>query len=359
MKEFFRKGLFAVQNIYKALPVRLLPWFRENARDLPWRKDKNPYRVWLSEIMLQQTRVEAVRGYFLQFLEAFPHIRALAEADPDAVLKKWEGLGYYSRARNLQKAAKVIMEVHDGKFPETYAEILALPGIGAYTAGAISSICFEKPTPAVDGNVLRVTARMTDSHSPIDLPAVKKEVTGNLEKIYPAGSCGDFTQSLMELGATVCTPKSPHCTACPLSDICLAKKHGTAAVLPKKTPKKQRRKEEKTVFFFTCGDKVAVQKRNAEGLLANLWEFPNIPDVLSADAAVKAATAFGVLPDAPTKAKERIHIFTHIEWHMTCYYIPCRNTPSCFVWVKQDELSQSIALPTAFKMFLEDDDDRI
>lgn len=345
-----------MEKIYAALPSRLLPWFYENARDLPWRQDKNPYRVWLSEIMLQQTRVEAVRGYFLRFLEAFPDIHSLAEADTDSVLKKWEGLGYYSRARNLQKAAKVIMEVHDGKFPETYSEILALPGIGAYTAGAISSICFEKPTPAVDGNVLRVAARITDSHTPIDLPEVKKEVAENLARIYPKGNCGDFTQSLMELGAMVCTPKSPHCTLCPLSDICLAARRGTASVLPRKNPKKERRIEEKTVFFLESEGKIAIRKRDAKGLLADLWEFPNILGTYSADEAVKKAEAFHCMPEAPIKAKERIHIFTHVEWHMTCYYIPCRNISPDFVWVNRDALMRDIALPTAFKIFLEDDD---
>ncbi len=345
-----------MQKIYEKLPSRLLPWFSKNARDLPWREDKNPYRVWLSEIMLQQTRVEAVRGYFLRFLDAFPDISALSRADMDDVLKKWEGLGYYSRAKNLQKAAKVIMENYGGEFPESYKEILALPGIGPYTAGAISSICFELPTPAVDGNVLRVAARITDLHTPVDLPEVKKEVTENLARIYPKGHAGDFTQSLMELGAMICTPKSPHCSACPLFDICLAQARGTAAILPKKTPKRQRRKEEKTVFFFEADGKVAVRKRAEKGLLAGLWEFPNVSQKLSADEAVKKAAEFGVLPEAPTKSKERIHIFTHAEWHMTCYYIPCRNTPDVFLWAEWDELRGRIALPTAFKMFLEDGD---
>ncbi len=343
------------ENVYKALPSRLLPWFSKNARALPWREDKNPYRVWLSEIMLQQTRVEAVRGYFLRFLEAFPDVATLAAADTDAVLKMWEGLGYYSRARNLQKAAQKIMAEHGGSFPSSYKDILALPGVGAYTAGAIASICFEQPTPAVDGNVLRVSARIANSDAPIDSPAVKNAVTAALEKVYPPGRCGDFTQSLMELGAMICTPKSPKCEACPLSDICLAKQHGTASSLPKKTPKKERRKEEKTVFFFTAEDKVAVRKRDAKGLLAGLWEFPNVEGTLGADEAVKTAAALYVEPGAPTKAKERIHVFTHVEWHMTCYYIPCRNTPPSFVWVNRDELIKDIALPTAFKMFLEEE----
>ncbi len=342
-----------VANIFKALPSRLLPWFSENARALPWREDKTPYRVWLSEIMLQQTRVEAARGYFLRFVETFPDIAALAAADTDAVLKQWEGLGYYSRARNLQKAAQKIMTELDGKFPSSYKEILALPGVGAYTAGAISSICFEQPTPAVDGNVLRVSARITNSDAPIDLPTVKTEVTEALRAVYPKGRCGDFTQSLMELGAMVCIPKSPRCAVCPLADICLAKKHSTASSLPKKTPKKARRIEEKTVFFFMVGEKIAVQKRSSSGLLAGLWEFPNIEGTLSAGEAVSEASGFGLMPQAPIRAQKRVHIFTHVEWHMTCYFIPCRQMTDRFVWAKREDLENEIALPTAFRMFLE------
>jgi len=174
-----------IASIYKALPNLLLPWFAENARVLPWRQDKQPYHVWLSEIMLQQTRVEAVRGYFLRFLQAFPDIHTLAEAEEEAVFKLWEGLGYYSRARNLIKAAKIVMKQHGGQFPTAYKDILALPGIGEYTAGAISSICFEAPEPAVDGNVLRVSARVTDSHAPVTSPHIKKEVTAALRQVYP------------------------------------------------------------------------------------------------------------------------------------------------------------------------------
>ncbi|MBE7063696.1 MAG: A/G-specific adenine glycosylase [Ruminococcaceae bacterium] len=339
--------------IYKALPALLLPWFSENARELPWRRDKNPYHVWISEIMLQQTRVEAVRGYFLRFLEAFPDVATLAAADEDAVLKLWEGLGYYSRARNLRRAAQLILEKYNGQFPETHKDILSLPGVGEYTAGAISSICFEKPEPAVDGNVLRVSARLTDSHSPIDLPIVKKEVTASLRRVYPLGHCGNFTQSLMELGATVCIPKSPRCSQCPLSGICLAQKRGTAASLPVKIPKRTRRIDEKTVFFLQCGERIAVRKREKKGLLAGLWEFPNVPGRLSPDEAVRQAEAWGAAPEAPERALERVHIFTHAEWHMICFVIPCRNMPPRFTWASPAQFRTAIALPTAFRIFLE------
>ena len=200
---------------YNRLPKVLLPWYRANARDLPWRKDREPYHVWVSEIMLQQTRVEAVRGYYERFLKALPDIKSLAEIPEEALLKLWEGLGYYSRARNLQKTAKCILENHGGVFPKSYDAVRALPGIGDYTAGAVCSICYEMPTPAVDGNVLRITARMSGNTAPIDLPETKKAVANALKEVYPKGHCGDFTQSLMELGACVCTPKSPKCGGCP------------------------------------------------------------------------------------------------------------------------------------------------
>ena len=210
-------------EIFARLPAMLLPWYAENKRELPWRQDREPYHVWLSEIMLQQTRVEAVRGYYARFLTALPTVQALADCDDELLHKLWEGLGYYSRVRNLKKAAGVIMERHGGVFPQKYEDILALPGIGAYTAGAICSICFEKPTPAVDGNVLRVVSRVTESKAPITEPKVKKEITEKLRAVYPKNHCGDFTQALMELGATVCVPNgSPHCANCPLQNVCIA-----------------------------------------------------------------------------------------------------------------------------------------
>ena len=203
------------ENILSALPGVLLPWYRENRRELPWRRDREPYHVWLSEIMLQQTRVEAVKGYYTRFLEALPTIEDLANCDDDTLHKLWEGLGYYSRVRNLKKAANQIMKRHGGRFPDTYEEVRALSGIGDYTAGAICSICFDYPTPAVDGNVLRVISRLTEDATPIDLPARKKEVSQLLAAVYPA-EAGDFTQALMELGATLCGPNwKPRCQECP------------------------------------------------------------------------------------------------------------------------------------------------
>lgn len=338
----------------KSLPQLLLPWFAEHRRELPWRKDREPYHVWLSEIMLQQTRVEAVRDYYTRFLTALGDIAQLAEAPADMLNKLWEGLGYYSRVRNLQTAAKEIMSTYDGRFPECYEDIRSLKGIGDYTAGAIASICFEQPTPAVDGNVLRVIARLTGDARPVNEDATKKSVREALQRIYPAGHCGDFTQSLMELGATVCVPNgAPHCESCPLQPICRSSKGGWRE-LPVKAAKRPRRIEEKTVFVLRCGDKTAVCKRSTKGLLAGLWEFPNTEGHLDTAQALALASQWGVRPLRPEKVLERTHIFTHVEWHMRCYYLQCGEENDRFVWADAEKMAGVIALPTAFKLFYEE-----
>ena len=248
----------------------LLDWFQAHARTLPWRADREPYHVWLSEIMLQQTRVEAVRGYYARFLAAAPDVFALAALPEAQLLKLWEGLGYYNRARKAQECARVIA-ARGGVWPDTVEGLLALPGIGPYTAGAIASICFERPAAAVDGNVLRVCARVLDDTTPIDNAAHKTALTAALSACYPAGHCGDFTQALMELGATVCGPnRAPQCADCPIAALCLARAHGTASALPVKAPKRAKRAEEHTVFCLRCGDRLAVERRPDSGLLAGL-----------------------------------------------------------------------------------------
>ena len=341
------------ETLYNLLPDALLPWYRENARALPWRKDRDPYHVWLSEIMLQQTRVEAVKAYYKRFLAELPDISSLANAEEDRLLKLWEGLGYYNRARNLQKAARKIMSEHDGKMPSDYNEIADLPGIGAYTAGAISSICYELPVPAVDGNVLRVAARITEYFDSVDKPRVKDAVSARLAAVYPAGSCGNFTQALMELGATVCLPTgAPKCAVCPAAAFCLARRNGTADLLPVRDKKKARRVEEKTVFVLKCAGKIAIQKRADRGLLAGLWQLPNTENTLSAAEAMQAAAAWGAAPVNPEKRVCKQHIFTHVQWNMTCYYIQCRNCCDGFVWADPAELRGKYSLPTAFRMFL-------
>lgn len=341
---------------YALLPELLLPWYRQNRRDLPWRHDRDPYHVWLSEIMLQQTRVEAVRAYYTRFLQALPTIASLANAEEGYLHKLWEGLGYYSRVRNLQRAAQQIMEQYGGHFPTEYQQILSLAGIGPYTAGAIGSICFELPTPAVDGNVLRVVTRLSESDDSIDLPATRQAITEALAAIYPSGSCGDFTQSLMELGATVCLPNgTPECMHCPLAAQCRARSSGTQMEYPKKAPKKARRVEQRTVFLLRCGSQIALHRRPARGLLAGMWELPNCTGHLEAQQALAAAETMGVTPYELIKSVEAVHIFTHIEWQMRCFEILCRTPVPAFVWADAEGLRTEYALPTAFRMFLKEE----
>ena len=338
----------------KQLPERLLPWFEKNKRELPWRKDREPYHVWLSEIMLQQTRVEAVRGYYERFLNRLPNIAALAAAEENELLKLWEGLGYYSRVRNLQKAAKLITERYDGVFPMEYAQVRELPGIGDYTAGAICSICFEQPTAAVDGNVLRVLARLLASHEPVTEQRVKKDWARHLEAVYPAGRCGDFTQALMELGATVCLPNGqPLCKSCPLGELCLANARGIQQKLPVKREKKPRRREQRTVFVLRCGEELAVCKRPNRGLLAGLWQLPDVEGSLSDRQALEQASAWGLRPTGIEKMVHREHIFTHVHWELTCFYLTCGEKGD-FFWVTQEQLRDEIGLPTAYRQFLEE-----
>lgn len=337
----------------KQLPGALLPWFREHARDLPWRRDKAPYHVWLSEIMLQQTRVEAVKGYYERFLRALPDIRSLAEADPETVNKLWEGLGYYSRARNLQAAAKQVLNEFGGVFPSDYDAIRRLKGVGDYTAGAVASICFGLPTPAVDGNALRVVTRLTGDARPVDAEKTRADIRGALRAVYPAGRCGDFTQALMELGAVVCVPNgAPGCAACPAAAFCASRDGGWKA-LPAKTAKKARRREELTVFLLRRGGALAVRKRGARGLLAGLWEFPNVPGRLSSEEAVAQAERWGVRPRELLWETRKTHVFTHVEWDMVCFALDCREAPGGFVWAGPETLETEIALPTAFKKFME------
>ena len=338
------------------LPAVLLPWYEANKRDLPWRQDREPYHIWLSEIMLQQTRVEAVKGYYARFLNALPTIEALASCDDDLLHKLWEGLGYYSRVRNLKKAAIQIMERHNGVFPRDHASIRALPGIGDYTAGAICSICFDLPTPAVDGNVLRVHSRLTEDDTPIDLPAQKKTVQQQLSAIYPP-QAGAFTQALMELGATLCGPNwKPRCCECPCLQICQSAQHGTQEQFPVKLPKKGKRVEEKTVFILSCDGQYALRKRPKTGLLAGLWEFPNLPDKLDTEAAICQCRQWGLNVTDVKKQLERTHIFTHIRWEMRGIYLEVSAPAGDFVWLTEAQIRQEAALPTAFRQFREEEE---
>lgn len=330
----------------------LLKWYDENARILPWRENTNPYRVWISEIMLQQTQVGTVKPYFDRFMRQIPDIQSLASAGEEQLLKLWEGLGYYNRARNLQKSARIIMEKYEGQFPDSYAQMLALPGIGKYTAGAISSISFGKPVPAIDGNVQRVIARLTGCEKDVTGLKVKNQMTELLSEIYPVSRSGDFTQSLMELGAMVCLPKGfPKCQICPVRFLCKAYQTGTQMMLPVKPEKKPRKKEQKTVLLLCFGDKIAVRQREMNVLLGGLWEFPNLEGDLTHEEVKSTLEQWQIPVVKLTKSMNKKHIFTHIEWNMSSYIIMCGNMTEKFIWVTKETLVNDMTLPAAFQAF--------
>ena len=333
----------------------LLYWYPTAARKLPWREDPTPYHVWISEIMLQQTRVEAVKPYYARFLEVLPTPAALAEVSDDALNKLWQGLGYYTRARNLKKAAQVIVRDHGGELPRTYAELRALPGVGAYTAGAIASIAMGLPEPAVDGNVLRVVTRVLSDGADILKQTTKDRITALLRNVYPKipEDARTLTQALMELGATVCAPNgAPHCDTCPLADLCTAHKEGRETEFPKKTPKKARVIEERTVFLLVSDGRYAIGKRPERGLLAGLWEFPSADGVLSGKEALLWAEKNGFSPAGePEKLPQAVHIFTHREWHMTGWRIPTASIPEPYVSASREEIYDTYCIPSALRAY--------
>lgn len=339
------------KEIFAQLPDAMLPWYAKNKRILPWRETSDPYRIWVSEIMLQQTRVEAVKGYYSRFINMLPTVSDLANADDDLLYKLWEGLGYYSRVRNMKKAAQVIMNKYAGKFPGEYTDLIALSGIGPYTAGAICSIAFGLKTPAIDGNVLRVVSRLTNDPTPIDTPAFKHLAHEQLLETYPE-EAGVFTQALMELGATVCGPnRKPDCDACPCSEFCRAFHAGTAEQLPVKSPKRNRRTEERTVFILSCGDHFALEKRPKKGLLADMWQFPNLSGKLSLEDALSAVEDMGLRVRSVSLLIERSHIFTHVQWNMTGIYLEVVEQSDKFVWMTAKQINENAGLPTAFRLF--------
>ena len=342
------------EQVLIAMFEALIPWYEAHKRELPWRQDREPYHVWLSEIMLQQTRVEAVKEYYRRFLTTLPTIADLAEAPEEQILKLWEGLGYYNRVRNLQKSAQTICADYAGVFPSEYAQIRSLSGIGDYTAGAIASICFDAPTPAVDGNVLRVYSRLLADDANIDLQTTKKRITRKLQETYPRKNPGIATQALMELGATVCVPNgAPRCDVCPVAEICQARKQDTWRNLPVRSEKKKRKIVDKTVFILLTEDTVALHKRSTSGLLAGMWEFPNVDAKLDKQAAVTQVTGWQAEPLDLLMQTSYTHIFSHVEWHMTAYYIRCRKTNKKWKWVTKESLDETYALPSAFRPFRE------
>ena len=335
---------------------RIAAWFSENGRALPWREDPaNPYHVWISEIMLQQTRIEAVIPYYKRFLERLPGIDALAECPEEELLKLWEGLGYYSRARNLKKAAQAAVQNFGGSLPQTAAQLRSLPGIGDYTAGAIASIAFGEAESAVDGNVLRVLARLNaDSRDVLD-PRVKREASDALRAVYPSGrEAGLLTQGLMELGEVLCLPNAqPLCGACPCADICLAHMRREETAYPLRSPRKERRVEEKTIFLLRCEGLYALRKRPEKGLLAGLWEFPASEGFLSEEEALAWAFTQGLEPTGIEPLPVSKHLFTHVEWRMKGWRIECRTQTDGFVWDYPEDIQKNYSIPTAFKAYKE------
>ncbi len=331
---------------FDRLTAPLLTWFSSSARSMPWRDDPTPYHVWISEIMLQQTRVSAVIPYYERFIFALPDVESLANCDDDKLMKLWQGLGYYSRARNLKKAAQIIVRDYNGIFPSEYDSVRALPGIGDYTAGAILSIAFGQKAPAVDGNVLRVWARITGDFSDIMAEKTRQICREIVRDCMPEGVTSAYTQALMELGATVCLPNgAPLCEECPAFFFCVANQNGLKESLPVKTKAKPRKIEERTVYFLFHDGKVALKKRPSKGLLSGLWEYPNFlsEEPLPFAVAGREEADFG-----PGK-----HIFSHIEWHMTSrvFLLPSPHLPEGYVWASLEDLQTYYALPAAFADF--------
>lgn len=340
----------------RAVAATVAGFFAENARPLPWRRDREPYHVFLSEIMLQQTRVEAVKPYYERFLSVCPSVGDLAALPEDDLLKLWEGLGYYSRARNLQKAAQKIVSEYHGVFPRDYDALLSLPGVGGYTAGAIGSISFGLPCPAIDGNLTRIWSRLYRDGRTMNDEKIKKEIRDALAAVYPTGkAAGDLTQGFMEIGQRFCIPHgAPDCAGCPLRHLCDGATAGDAAAYPVKTEKKSRRVIPLTVFLLHFSGEgrgtFAVRKRPENGLLAGTWEFPNTEGALTEEEAVAFVQNMGYFPTAILPVGKGKHIFTHLEWHMTGYIIECAP-PAIGTVATPEEILSRYPIASAFRVF--------
>lgn len=337
------------QDIFQRIPTPLLSWYQANKRDLPWRNEPTPYHVWVSEIMLQQTRVEAVKEYYTRFINALPTVQALATCEEEKLLKLWEGLGYYNRVRNMQKAARAIITEYGGVFPANPTLLQTLSGIGSYTAGAIASIAFGLPVAAVDGNVFRVATRLTENSTDISSLAYRKYLENALSAVYPKTKedCSHFTQSLFELGALVCKPQNPDCVNCPLQNICLANQHGTQRNFPVLPLKKAKREENVYVFLLQTPQGFCIRRRE-NGVLKGMNEFPSF--VFDSENAEQVLNEWGVYAFTEMKRKNFTHIFTHIKWNITCVWVQTDDVP--FDAYTLDEINESISLPTAFKQCL-------
>lgn len=335
---------------FQQIPAPLLLWYRQNKRDLPWRENPTPYRVWVSEIMLQQTRVEAVKEYYVRFMDALPSVEALAFCEEEKLLKLWEGLGYYSRVRNLQKAAKQILQFHDGEFPNTVEELRSLAGIGSYTAGAIASIAYGLPAAAVDGNVFRVASRIEENPTPISDTKYRRYLEQTLSAVYPkpGKDCSDFTQSLFELGALICKPQNPNCHLCPLENLCRARKNGTQSAFPVLPQKKTKREEEIFIFLIETPQGFCIRRRE-EGVLRGMNEFPSYP-IRDGETAEEILNEWGVYEFDEVKSRNFTHIFTHVRWDIRCVWVRAESAP--FDAYSLAEIFDNISLPTAFKQCL-------
>ncbi len=334
----------------------LLEWYRSHRKPLPWRENKDPYRIWLSEIMLQQTRIEAVIPYYHRFLAEAPTVADLAALDDERLMKLWEGLGYYSRARNLKKAAITVVTDHGGSLPPDFTALRALSGVGDYTAGAIASIAFGLPEPAVDGNVLRVIMRLTGREDDIATSATKKTVTEWLRAIYPNGDeAGELTEGLMELGEHICLPNGvPKCESCPWRDRCVANRENRQAELPKKSPKKEKRQEEHTVLLLIADGKIALSRRAETGLLAGMWEFPNLSGHRTSREVESFLREQGQHPLSVTDSIPTTHIFTHVVWSMKGVIATFSAPFGEFFWASPEELTHHVAIPTAYRAYVKE-----
>lgn len=338
-------------ELMKEMRRPVIQWYQKNKRELPWRKEKNPYHIWLSEIMLQQTRIEAVKQYYERFIKELPTIQDLAEVKEEKLLKLWEGLGYYNRARNLKKAAQIIQEKYEGQMPKRYKELIELSGIGEYTAGAIASIAFDEPVPAVDGNVLRVVSRVIGSKKDVLDNKTKKEFTQKLQEIMPE-QAGDFNEGLMELGELICIPNGePLCKKCPLQEICIARRDNLTKIIPVRNQKIKRKKEQKTVFLLEFEGKIAIRKREKTGLLANMYEFPNIDKKIDKKEIQTVLQDWNLTSSNIEAIGTHHHVFSHIEWDMIGYKIQVSSINKEFTWVKQEEILQKYPIPGAFVPF--------
>ena len=335
---------------FEKITKPLLAWYQKEKRDLPWREHPTPYRVWVSEIMLQQTRVEAVKGYYLRFMQALPTVEDLAACEEEKLLKLWEGLGYYSRVRNMQKAAKQIVAFYDGEFPRDLLSLRSLPGIGSYTAGAIASIAFGLPVAAVDGNVFRVASRLEENPTCISDPKYRRYLEEALSAVYPdtKKGCSDFTQSLFELGALICKPQNPDCKTCPLRGLCLANAHGTQALFPVLPQKKEKRRENVYVFLIKTPSGYCIRRRES-GVLRGMNEFPS-QVFENGGSAAEILNGWGMYEFTELARKHFVHVFTHIRWEITCVWIEAETAP--FDTYSLAEMEENISLPTAFKQCL-------